>query len=223
MVQVKELVKNYKTGVETLHILNSLNFNIEAGSTVSIMGASGCGKSTLLNILGGLDRFDSGEIKVGGKNIGGLSEKYLSVYRRKSVGFIFQFHYLLKDFSTLENVMLPAFVAGESKKNATERARSLLDEVQLSERLSHYPAKLSGGERQRVAVARALINDPEIILADEPTGNLDKKNSELIADLLYDSAQSHNKTLIVVTHDEEIARRAQIKYKLDYGKLSEWN
>jgi lipoprotein-releasing system ATP-binding protein len=223
MVHIEALVKNYKSRVETLNILDALSMDIEAGSSVSIMGASGCGKSTLLNILGGLDRFDSGVVTVGGKSIGGLSENKLSVYRRNSVGFIFQFHYLLKDFTALENVMLPAYVAGETKKNAIERARVLLDEVQLRDRILHYPAKLSGGERQRVAVARALINDPEIILADEPTGNLDKKHSELIADLLYGSAQAHNKTLIVVTHDEEIACRAKTKYKLDYGKLSEWN
>jgi lipoprotein-releasing system ATP-binding protein len=221
IVDVKNLVKDYKSGAEILHILRALSFQIESGSTVSIMGSSGSGKSTLLNIIGGLDRFDSGSLLAAGKNIGRLSEKSLSAYRRSNVGFIFQFHYLLKDFTALENVMLPAYIAGESKKRATEKARALLDEVQMGSRLTHYPAKLSGGERQRVAVARSMINDPDIILADEPTGNLDSEHGSIVADLLFGSTEKHNKTLIVVTHDEKIAVRAKRKYTLVNGELLE--
>ncbi|MDR2864138.1 MAG: ABC transporter ATP-binding protein [Spirochaetaceae bacterium] len=219
IIDVKDLVKNYKSGTETLRILRSLNFQIERGRSLSIMGSSGSGKSTLLNILGGLDRFDGGSCMVGGKDIGRLSEKNLSLYRRNNVGFIFQFHYLLKDFTALENVMLPAYIAGENKKTALEKARILLEEVRLSDRSSHYPAKLSGGERQRVAVARSMINDPDIILADEPTGNLDSEHGEMVADLLFSGAEKHNKTLIVVSHDEKIASRARIQYSLINGCL----
>jgi lipoprotein-releasing system ATP-binding protein len=221
IVDAQNLVKDYKSGAETLHILRTLNFCIKKGCAVSIMGSSGSGKSTLLNVIGGLDRFDSGSLMVAGKNIGKLPEKSLSAYRRKNVGFIFQFHYLLKDFTALENVMLPAYIAGENKKVAMEKARALLDEVQMGQRITHYPAKLSGGERQRVAVARSLINDPDIILADEPTGNLDNEHSVIVADLLFGSAEKHNKTLIVVTHDEKIAARAQFKYTLVNGELTE--
>jgi lipoprotein-releasing system ATP-binding protein len=221
IVDVRNLEKTYTSGTEYLHILRDLSFKIESGRTVSIMGSSGSGKSTLLNIIGGLDRFDAGTLRIAGKNIGELSEKSLSVYRRSNVGFIFQFHYLLKDFTALENVMLPAYIAGENKKKATEKARALLDEVQMGNRITHYPAKLSGGERQRVAVARSMINDPDIILADEPTGNLDAENSSIVTDLLYGSAEKHNKTLIVVSHDKKIAERASVRYTLVDGELLE--
>ncbi|MDR3301334.1 MAG: ABC transporter ATP-binding protein [Spirochaetaceae bacterium] len=219
IVEVKNLVKDYKSRVETLHILRSLDFKIEEGCSVSIMGSSGSGKSTLLNIVGGLDHFDSGTCIVAGKDISRLPEKSLGLFRRNNVGFIFQFHYLLKDFTALENVMIPAYIAGNSKKTALEKARVLLDEVHLGNRIAHYPAKLSGGERQRVAVARSMINDPDIILADEPTGNLDHEHSAIVSDLLYGSARKHNKTLIVVTHDDKIAEKANVKYTLINGRL----
>jgi lipoprotein-releasing system ATP-binding protein len=219
IVDVKNLVKDYKSGVETLHILRSLNFKIEKGSSVAIRGTSGSGKSTLLNIIGGLDHFDSGSCNICGNDIGKLSENQLTNYRRNNVGFIFQFHYLLKDFTALENVMLPAFISGLDKKTALEKARALLDDVQLGERIEHFPAKLSGGERQRVAVARSMINDPDLILADEPTGNLDGENSTIVADLLYGNAEKRAKTLIVVTHDEKIADRAKTQHTLTNGVL----
>jgi lipoprotein-releasing system ATP-binding protein len=219
IVELKDVIKDYKSGTETLHILRSLEFKIEKGYSLSIMGSSGSGKSTLLNIIGGLDHFDSGSCIVAGKDISHLSEKNLGLFRRNNVGFIFQFHYLLKDFNALENVMLPAYIAGAPKKKALEKARALLDEVHLGDRISHYPAKLSGGERQRVAVARSMINDPDIILADEPTGNLDNEHSAIVADLLYGNAEKHNKTLIVVTHDDKIALRARIRYTLVNGCL----
>ena len=220
ILKVKNIVKNYVSGAETLHILRGIDFEIEEGTSAAVSGQSGSGKSTLLNIIGGLDRADEGSVFIGGEEITSLSEKELSNYRSKKVGFIFQFHYLLKDFTALENVMLPAYIAGIKKKEAIETARSLLADVKLEDRSSHFPSQLSGGERQRVAVARSMVNDPAIILADEPTGNLDPQNSEIVAELLYEGAQKHRKTLIVVTHDTSVAVRASIQLFLENGKFS---
>ncbi|MDR3341972.1 MAG: ABC transporter ATP-binding protein [Treponema sp.] len=222
LVRVTNLVKNYVSGAETLHILKAVSFEVERGTSVAVSGQSGSGKSTLLNILGGLDRCDSGSVEIAGSDISGLSESSLSSYRSHRVGFIFQFHYLLKDFTALENVMLPAYIAGIKKKAALEKARVLLSDVKLDDRLHHFPSQLSGGERQRVAVARSMVNDPDIILADEPTGNLDPHNSALVAELLYASAEKWGKTLMVVTHDEQVARRALYRYTLDNGVLVTW-
>jgi lipoprotein-releasing system ATP-binding protein len=169
--------------------------------------------------LGGLDRCDGGGVFINGAEITGLSEKELAVYRGRQVGFIFQFHYLLKDFTALENVMLPAYIAGVKKKAALEKARALLADMQLDSRAAHFPSQLSGGERQRVAVARSMVNDPDLILADEPTGNLDPDNSAMVAELLYAGAEKWGKTLIVVTHDENVAARASIRYTLENGLL----
>jgi len=221
LLKVSHIVKNYISAAETLHILKGIHFNVEEGNSVAISGQSGSGKSTLLNIIGGLDSCDEGNVYIGSDEITSLSEKEMSVYRSKKVGFIFQFHYLLKDFTALENIMLPAFIAGMSKKQATERAKALLADVKLENRESHFPSQLSGGERQRIAVARSMVNDPLIILADEPTGNLDPQNSEIVAKLLYESAGKLNKTLIVVTHDKKVAARANVRYVLDDGQLFE--
>ena len=220
LIRVENLVKNYMSGSEDIHVLKGINFTAEKGRTIAINGSSGSGKSTFLNIIGGLDRSDSGTVFVGETNITALAENELSSYRQKRIGFIFQFHYLLKDFTALENVMLPAYMTGMKKKDALEKARLLLNDMKLESRLHHYPSQLSGGERQRVAVARAMVNDPELILADEPTGNLDPQNSALAADLLFAGAEKWDKTLIVVTHDENLARRAVIRYNLEYGLLS---
>jgi len=226
LLKVSNIVKNYVSGTETLHILKGINFEIEEGKSAAIRGISGSGKSTLLNIIGGLDRTDEGSVFIGidkKTDITSLSEKEISMYRSKSVGFIFQFHYLLKDFTALENIMLPAFIAGLKKKEAIERARALLADVNLEDRTSHFPSQLSGGERQRVAVARSMVNDPDLILADEPTGNLDPQNSEIVAQLLYDGAQKRGKTLIVVTHDKKVAIRASIRLILENGVLVQDN
>jgi lipoprotein-releasing system ATP-binding protein len=221
MVRVRALVKDYASPVETLHILRGLDFDIEQGESAAITGNSGSGKSTLLNILGGLDKCDSGEVTVDGDRIDALAEKHLTRYRRKSVGLIFQFHYLLNDFTALENVMLPAFIAGASRKTALEKARVLLADVGMEERAQHLPRQLSGGERQRVAVARSIVNDPALLLADEPTGNLDGKNTALVTDILYGAAEKWGKTLIVVTHDENVASRAARRFTLANGVLEE--
>ena len=219
LITVENLVKDYVSGTETLHVLQGINFRAKQGCSIAISGSSGSGKSTFLNIIGGLDRCDSGSVIVAGLNITGLSENELSFYRQKQIGFIFQFHYLLKDFTALENVMLPAYMTGMKKKDALEKARLLLQDMKLENRSHHFPSQLSGGERQRVAVARAMVNDPELILADEPTGNLDPQNSTLAAELLFAGAEKWGKTLIVVTHDENLARRALIRYNLEHGLL----
>jgi lipoprotein-releasing system ATP-binding protein len=221
MVRAEGLVKNYISGNENLHILKGVSFEIPLGRSAAISGQSGSGKSTLLNILGGLDHCDAGSVFVGEMEITALAEKGLSAYRSRKVGFIFQFHYLLKDFTALENVMLPAYMAGMNKKKALERARELLADLMLADRTGHFPSQLSGGERQRVAVARSMVNDPDLILADEPTGNLDPDNSAMVAELLYRGAEKWGKTLLVVTHDEKLAARAVCCYTLVNGLLSE--
>jgi lipoprotein-releasing system ATP-binding protein len=219
LVEVRDIVKTFPSGAETLLILKGISLSVTAGTTAAINGQSGSGKSTFLNILGGLDRADSGSVKVAGDEITALSENALTSYRRDRVGFVFQFHYLLKDFTALENVMIPGYMAGMKKKDALERAASLLADVNMSGRLHHYPSQLSGGERQRVAVARSMINNPALILADEPTGNLDPDNSDSVADLLYSGAEKWGKTLVVVTHDEKVAGRAMARYTLEGGVL----
>ncbi|MCL2270618.1 MAG: ABC transporter ATP-binding protein [Treponema sp.] len=219
MIRAEGIVKNYISGDETLRILRGVSLSVPVGLSAAISGRSGSGKSTLLNILGGLDRSDEGKAFIGGTEITALPERDLSKYRRSKVGFIFQFHYLLKDFTALENVMLPAYIAGIKKRTALERARALLADVRLVDRAGHFPSQLSGGERQRVATARSMVNDPDLILADEPTGNLDPDNSALVAELLYATAEKWGKTLLVVTHDEKLAARASGRYTLENGLL----
>lgn len=208
IVSIRSLVKRFKNGDEELTILDRLDLDIDPGSSTAICGQSGSGKSTLLNIIGGLDTATEGTIHVGTWKLETLPESELNTFRSKYTGFIFQFHYLLKDFTALENIMLPAHIAGVPKKVAMERARELIEEVGLAERSTHFPSQLSGGERQRIALARALVNDPELVLADEPTGNLDPSNSRMVADILFDLCEKRHKTLILVTHDEAIASRA---------------
>lgn len=220
-LEIRDLCKSYLSGSETLAILRSVSFSVPEGVSVAITGESGSGKSTLLNIIGGLDRADAGSVRVGTFNLERLSEAQLNEYRGSHVGFIFQFHYLLKDFTALENVLLPAYMAGCSKKEAMEKARILLADVGMDHRLHHYPNQLSGGERQRVAVARSLVNDPDLILADEPTGNLDPSHSQTVADLLFMNAEKYRKTLLVVTHDESIAQRAHMQFRLNGGILEQ--
>ena len=221
IVLISGLTKTFSSASEKLVIFNKLNFSIEEGKKISITGESGSGKSTFLNILGGLESADSGEIIAGSYKVHSLDEKSLTEYRRSFLGLVFQFHYLLKDFTALENVMLPALIAGRSKKEIKEKALSLLDDVKLAERKNHFPSQLSGGERQRVAVARSLINSPSLILADEPTGNLDPANAETVQNLLFSVVDKHKKTLVLVTHDQNIASMTDISYKLYKGNLEE--
>ena len=219
IITIKNLEKKYVTESETLTVLHNLNLQVESGSKIAIVGESGSGKSTLLNIIGGIDSATSGSVTAGKWNVSDLSEKDLSEYRSKFLGLIFQFHYLLKDFTALENVYMPALIAGNSKKQAIERANELLNDVGVFDRKDHLPSQLSGGERQRVAAARALINNPELILADEPTGNLDPANAEKIGQLLFSMAEKYQKTLILVTHDMKLAQKGDKQYKIVEGSL----
>ena len=221
VITIKNLEKTYKTEGETLTILKNLNIEINEGSKFVVVGESGSGKSTFLNIVGGLDKATSGSVTVGPYEITSLNEAGISEYRSRYLGLIFQFHYLLKDFTALENVFLPAYMAGVPKKEAMEKARILLNDVGLSDRTDHLPSQLSGGERQRVAVARSLINDPKVILADEPTGNLDPANAVLIGDLLFSMTEKYNKTLILVTHDMKLAEKGDYIYSIKDGCFNE--
>ncbi|NLM01559.1 MAG: ABC transporter ATP-binding protein [Treponema sp.] len=219
IVEIKNLEKTYVEESESLTILKNLNLQIINGTKNIILGESGCGKSTLLNIIGGLDVATSGSIIAGNFDILKMDEQSLTEYRSKFLGLIFQFHYLLKDFTALENVFLPAYMIGMNKKEAMQRAKQLLFDVGLEHRLQHLPSQLSGGERQRVAVARSLMNDPQLILADEPTGNLDPSNAMLIGEVLFSMVEKYDKTLILVTHDQEFSKRADYVYKFVNGKL----
>lgn len=219
IISISNLTKTYSTDSENLTVLSDLNLIVQKGTKVAIVGESGSGKSTLLNIIGGIDSFTSGSVISGEWDLSKLSEKQQAEYRSKFLGLVFQFHYLLKDFTALENVFIPAYMTGVPKKEAMEKAKSLLVDVGLEHRMNHIPAKLSGGERQRVAVARSLINDPKLILADEPTGNLDPANAELVSELLFSMVEKYKKTLILVTHDKEIATKGDYCYKIVKGKL----
>lgn len=216
---VSGLSKRFHTGSEEISIFENLEFTVESASRVAITGESGCGKSTLLNIIAGLESATSGTVRAGALDIESLDEGALTAYRSRHLGLVFQFHYLLKDFTALENVMLPAFMAGMKRREATERARQLLSDVKLGHRLDHLPSRMSGGERQRAAVARALINEPSLVLADEPTGNLDPDNSALVRDLLFDVVTKYGKTLVLVTHDASIAAMADRVLKLTQSGL----
>jgi len=219
IVTIKDLEKKYITDSEQLTVLQSLNLEVEEASKVVIVGESGSGKSTLLNIIGGIDTVTSGSVFAGKWEVSKLTEAQLSEYRSNYLGLIFQFHYLLKDFSALENVYMPALIAGTPKKEAVERAEQLLSDVGVIDRKNHLPSQLSGGERQRVAAARALINNPQLILADEPTGNLDPANADKIGDLLFSMVEKYNKTLILVTHDLKLASKGDKQYKIVEGRL----
>lgn len=223
IIEIKDLEKTYVSKGESLTVLKDLSFSIEEGTRTAIVGSSGNGKSTLLNIISGIDTATSGFVKVGKYELSKMTEKDLCKYRSEFIGLVFQFHYLLKDFTALENIFLPAYMAGKNKKIAMEKAESLLQEIGLYGRKNHLPSELSGGERQRVAVARSLINDPKIILADEPTGNLDPENASMISDLLYGVSEKYSKTLVIVTHDKEVAKKAQIIYRLQDKQIVQEN
>ena len=201
MIEAKGIRKSFAS----LEVLKGIDFSCAKGEIVAIMGASGAGKSTLLQILGTLSTPDSGSLSIDGTDVLSLRGGELSAFRGRKIGFVFQFHHLLPEFTALENVMMPALIAGQAEKTARKRAGELLDELGLAERAEHKPSQLSGGEQQRVAIARALINDPAVIFADEPTGNLDSMTKKEIQQLFLDLRASHGQSIVIVTHDPELA------------------
>ena len=201
MIDIKDVRKSFGN----LNVLKGITLHIDKGEVVSIVGPSGAGKTTLLQIIGTLDKADSGEICIDGKEISRMSKKQLSDFRNTHIGFVFQFHQLLPEFTALENIMIPAYIAGKSGSEAKKRAMELLDFMGLTDRASHKPNELSGGEKQRVAVARALVNNPAVILADEPSGSLDSKNKSELHQLFFDLRDKFGQTFVIVTHDEELA------------------
>jgi lipoprotein-releasing system ATP-binding protein len=227
LLSVRSLVRSFQAGGETLEVLRGVELEVGEPTSIAVTGESGSGKSTLLSLVGGLDRPTGGTIIVDGTDITTLDETALSAYRSRRVGFIFQFHFLLRDFTAMENVMMPALVGrrpGSAEgafrpRELRERVRRLLSDVGLEKRADAYPLELSGGERQRVAVARALVNDPPLILADEPTGNLDEKNARIVEELLFELVRKYSRTMMLVTHDTGLAGRADRSLVLGGGAL----
>ena len=219
LLRAEGLMKTYGAGQSAVKALNGVSLEIREGELLVILGSSGSGKSTLLNMLGGMDRPDKGSILFRGKEISRLNDRGLTAYRRKNIGFVFQFHHLLPEFSAVENVALPAMIAGQSKSTALKRAEELLEYLKLKDRLTHKPSQLSGGEQQRVAVARALVNSPKIILADEPSGNLDTENARKLHQLFFDLRDQFKQTFIVVTHNTELATMADKTIHMKDGKI----
>ena len=215
MIEIRNVEKSYGT----LRVLQGINLTIENSKVVTIVGHSGAGKSTLLHLIGTLDRPDSGEIVIDGTHLGKLGDDQLSEFRNRHIGFVYQFHHLLPEFTAAENVALPAMIAGKGRREALQHAMELLDFLKLKERAEHKPSQLSGGEQQRVAVARALMNNPELILADEPSGNLDTDNAKKLHQLFFDLRDQFHQTFIIVTHNEELASLSDRKIQLQDGRV----
>ena len=213
--------KSYKDGQLNVNVLNQLRLEVLEGQSVSIIGSSGSGKSTLMHILGGLDKPTSGNVVLMGQNLSQLGQKQLGLLRNQYLGFVYQFHHLLPEFSALENVMMPLLIGKMKKAEAEQRAVEMLEKAGLKKRIQHRPSELSGGERQRAAIARALVTRPKCLLADEPTGNLDRKNAQNVLDMMLDLKSDLNTSLIVVTHDDELAGRFDRVMLMHDGRLEE--
>ncbi|MBK6521354.1 MAG: ABC transporter ATP-binding protein [Bacteroidia bacterium] len=216
MIVAKQIHKSYGS----LEILKGVDLHINSGEVVSIVGSSGAGKTTLLTILGTLDRPDSGQVLINGQNVVELNDKKLAAFRNENIGFVFQFHHLLPEFTALENICIPAFIAKKSKKESEVRALELLELFNLKDRATHKPSELSGGEQQRVAVARALINNPKVIFADEPSGNLDSKNADELHQLFFKLRDELKQTFVIVTHNNELAKMADRTLVMKDGRIS---
>lgn len=221
VIRCEHLAKKYKENHSAIEVLHEINLTVNPAELIAIVGSSGSGKSTLLHLLGGLDKPTHGEIFLAEKNLATLSEKEKCYLRNHSLGFVYQFHHLLPEFNALENVAMPLLIRNEHPKISAERAAFILGEVGLKNRLYHKVGELSGGERQRVAIARALVTQPLCVLADEPTGNLDPKNADKVLELFFNLQKAHQTSVVMVTHDMNIARRAQRVLTLENGKLVE--
>lgn len=222
IVKAEKISKSYKTGDGPLKVLQEVDLYIEKGEMISVMGPSGCGKSTMLNILGTLDRPDSGRLWINGEDINSLNDEDLSTLRSNTIGFIFQFHHLLPEFSVIENLIIPQMIIGTSHQKAINSSLDLLTKVGLDKRKYHKPSQISGGERQRVAVLRALVNRPQIVFADEPTGNLDINSGEVVLDLMEDLNKEFNFAYLIVTHNKDVAKRCIRHYSLREGRLQDY-
>jgi lipoprotein-releasing system ATP-binding protein len=216
MIQVENISKKFGN----LHVLNNINLQIERGEIVSIVGASGAGKSTLLQIIGTLMKPDAGSLTIGGTQVQTLTDKALSKFRNAEIGFVFQFHHLLPEFTAIENICIPAYIAKKSKKEAEKRAEELLDFFRLRDRASHKPSELSGGEQQRIAVARALMNRPSVVLADEPSGNLDSASATELHEMFFQLRESFNQTFLIVTHNQQLALMADRRVQIIDGNIA---
>lgn len=215
MIEAKEIYKSFGN----VNVIKGIDIHINKGEIVTIVGASGAGKSTLLQIIGTLEKADKGEVIINGQNVSKMNQKTLAAFRNKNIGFVFQFHHLLPEFTALENICIPAFIAGVSKSNALNKAAQLLEYLNLTERANHKPSMLSGGEQQRVAVARALINDPAVILADEPSGNLDSQNAKELHELFFKLREQTGQTFVIVTHNPDLAKMADRTLTIKDGKI----
>lgn len=215
MIEAKGIYKSFGN----VDVIKGIDLHIDKGEIVTIVGASGAGKSTLLQIIGTLEKADKGDISINGQNISRMSQKTLAAFRNKNIGFVFQFHHLLPEFTAIENICIPAFIAGTNKSNALSKASQLLDYLNLTERANHKPSMLSGGEQQRVAVARALINNPAVILADEPSGNLDSQNAKELHELFFKLREQTGQTFVIVTHNPDLAQMADRTLTIKDGKI----
>lgn len=221
ILEATDLYRIFKTSDTTVNVLSGISITVPKGEMLAVTGASGVGKSTLLHLLGGLDKPTKGEIRIDNVLLNNKTEEELSLFRNKNVGFVFQSHYLLEDFSALENVMIPLLMGGKKRTEAAKKGELLLELVGLNDRKTHRPTQLSGGEQQRVAVARALANDPQIVLADEPSGNLDTDTGRKLHDLLFKLNRDFNTTFLIATHNKELAQGCNRQLKIIGGKLSE--
>jgi lipoprotein-releasing system ATP-binding protein len=221
LLEVKNLYKSYGEAAAKVDVLKGIDLTVEPGDTIALVGPSGAGKSTLLHIMGTIDRPTSGDVFFDGEPVFALGDQPLAAFRNRSIGFVFQFHHLLPEFSALENVMMPLLIGGEKRSKVEGRARELLSDVGLAHRVTHRPGELSGGEQQRVAIARALVRQPRLLLADEPTGNLDMKTSHEVHELLYSIQRSTGISLVIVTHNEQLAAGMNRTIRVVDGKIVE--